>query len=452
MAGHIPTSTPHTPSTPSTPSTTTGSDSEYKFAFMVMTVLFFIWGFITALNDILIPHLKAAFALNYTEAMLVQFCFFGAYFIVSPFAGKLIEKIGYKNGVITGLSTIAVGCLLFYPAAEVAIYGVFLLGLFVLASGITILQVAANPYVASLGADRTAASRLNLAQAINSLGHTLGPLFGAALIFGAVHQAVEPTAVQLPYLILAGTVLLIAVGFKFLHLPAIHTNNKVTLTNKEVTLTKIKANKSECDLIAHKGLVLGAIGIFLYVGAEVSIGSFLVNYFAQDDIAGLNEHQASQMVSYYWGAAMVGRFVGALLTRYVPPSLVLVGNASIAMVLLLTTMLSSGDVAMWSIIAVGFFNSIMFPTIFALAIRGLGPLTSRGSGLLCQAIVGGALLPVIQGFVADATSVQTSFIVPVLSYIYICGYGIYRTLIDQQESYLSNNTTTTNTKSMEPGL
>lgn len=433
MAGAFTTSTTKTAATNPTAATGNG---EYKFAFVIMTFLFFIWGFITALNDILIPHLKAAFDLSYTQAMLVQFCFFGAYFIVSPFAGQLIEKIGYKNGILAGLSTIAAGCLLFYPAAEIQVYGVFLFGLFVLASGITILQVAANPYVASLGADRTAASRLNLAQAINSLGHTLGPLFGAALIFGAlgsqssVGTSVEPSAVQLPYLILAGTVLVTALGFKFLHLPAIETS---TSTSTQGSTQDKQANQSE-SIWAHKGLVLGAIGICLYVGAEVSIGSFLVNYFAQDNIAGMNEHQASQMVSYYWGAAMVGRFVGALLTRYVTPSLVLACNSVLAIVLLFTTMVSSGDLAMWSIIAVGFFNSIMFPTIFALAIRGLGPLTSRGSGLLCQAIVGGALLPVIQGLVADATSIQTSFIVPVFSYVYICGYAIYRTVKHKQSS------------------
>jgi FHS family L-fucose permease-like MFS transporter len=397
---------------------TKGEGKGYHFAFAAMTSLFFIWGFITALNDILIPHLKAAFDLSYTEAMLVQFCFFGAYFIVSPLAGKLIEKIGYLRGIITGLLTIALGCCLFYPAAQVEVYGLFLLALFVLATGVTLLQVSANPYVASLGSERTAASRLNLAQAINSLGHTIAPIFGALLIFSAVDAAVvDAKSVQLPYLLLAGVMVATALSFKFLHLPTI---------DSEQLNQKHKGNsQNKSSIFKHKSLVFGAGAIFLYVGAEVSIGSFLVNYFGQSHIAGLDERQASKLVSYYWGAAMVGRFVGAYLTRIIQPSLVLAFNAVIAMVLLFTTMNSSGEVALWSIIAVGFFNSIMFPTIFTLAIKGLGPMTSRGSGLLCQAIVGGAILPVIQGVVADATSIQASFIVPLCAYIYICGYGLF---------------------------
>ena len=390
---------------------------DYNFAFGAMTTLFFIWGFITALNDILIPHLKAAFDLNYLQAMLVQFCFFGAYFIISPIAGKLITKCGYLKGIIIGLITIACGCCLFYPAAEIGAYGVFLAGLFVLASGITILQVSANPYVASLGSENTAASRLSLAQAINSLGHTLGPIFGSALIFGAVASAevIDAKSVQLPYLLLAGVTILIAVGFKFLHLPTIAS----------ISQTSDNSNSDTGSIWQQKPLLLGALAIFLYVGAEVSIGSFLVNYFTQTHIASLTEKQAGDMVSYYWGAAMIGRFVGAYLTRIIKPSYVLAINSLCAMTLLAITMSSSGDVAMWTVIAVGFFNSIMFPTIFTLAIKGLGPLTSKGSGLLCQAIVGGAIIPLIQGYVADISSVQVSFIVPALSYVYICSYAIY---------------------------
>jgi len=394
-----------------------GNDKNYHFAFGAMTTLFFIWGFITALNDILIPHLKAAFDLNYLQAMLVQFCFFGAYFIMSPLAGKLISKIGYLKGIITGLLTIAAGCCLFYPAAEVGVYWLFLAGLFVLASGITILQVSANPYVASLGAEKTAASRLNLAQAINSLGHTLGPIFGTVLIFGAVAHAevIDAKSVQLPYLLLAGATIIIAIGFKFLHLPTIGAIAEVS-----------KQSENDVGSIwQQKPLLLGAVGIFLYVGAEVSIGSFLVNYFTQNDIAGLTEKQAGEMVSYYWGAAMIGRFAGAYLTRIIKPSYVLATNAIFVMILLAMTMTTSGHFAMWTVIAVGFFNSIMFPTIFTLAIRGLGPLTSKGSGLLCQAIVGGAIIPLIQGYVADISSVQASFIVPALAYVYILGYALY---------------------------
>ncbi|MGY0580593.1 MAG: sugar MFS transporter [Paraglaciecola chathamensis] len=387
------------------------------FAFAAMTTLFFIWGFITALNDILIPHLKAAFDLNYTQAMLVQFCFFGAYFIISPFAGKLIERIGYIRGIITGLVTIAIGCSLFYPAAEVEVYAVFLLGLFILASGVTILQVSANPYVAVLGPEKTATSRLSLAQAINSVGHTLGPMFGAALIFAAAGVATEEAeisakAVQFPYLLLAGVMIATAIGFKFLKLPTIKAHEDA----QEV--------KSTDSIWSHKALIFGTVAIFFYVGAEVSIGSFLVNYFSQPDIAGLNDRQASHMVSYYWGAAMIGRFVGAALTRIIAPIYVLAFNSAIAIILLFTTMNTQGELAMWTVISIGFFNSIMFPTIFTLAIRGLGPLTGRGSGLLCQAIVGGAILPLIQGYVADISSVQFSFIVPVAAYIYIAWYAL----------------------------
>jgi len=392
------------------------------FAFAAMTSLFFIWGFITALNDILIPQLKAAFSLNYTQAMLVQFCFFGAYFLVSPLAGKLIERIGYIKGIMAGLATIALGCLLFYPAAEISVYALFLFGLFILASGVTILQVSANPYVAILGPEETAASRLSLAQAINSLGHTLAPLFGAALIFSATTDLSTGTAdaksVQLPYLILAAVTLVTAAGFYFLKLPLL-TPPVPAATANQPLLT------AESSIWQQKGLLLGVLAIFLYVGAEVSIGSFLVNYLALPEIGGLSEQQASSMVAYYWGGAMLGRFIGALLTRYISASYVLISNALIAILLLFVTMNASGPLAVWSVIAIGFFNSIMFPTIFTMAIRGLGPLTSRGSGLLCQAIVGGAILPLLQGLVADRVGVQLSFIVPVLAYGYIAGYAWY---------------------------
>jgi len=403
-------------------------DKSSKFAFIAMTTLFFIWGFITALNDILIPHLKAAFELNYTQAMLVQFCFFGAYFIVSPFAGKLIEKLGYKGGIITGLLTVALGCALFYPAAEIEVYAVFLLGLFVLASGITILQVSANPYVAILGSEETAASRLNLAQAINSMGHTLGPIFGAALIFGGAGALITTTSVQLPYLILTGVLIITAIAFWRIKLPVIShaDNDKTQATNKN-------------SIFKHSNLLYGTLAIFLYVGAEVSIGSFLVNFFAESHIAALNEHQASKMVSYYWGAAMIGRFVGAALMRYISPIYLLAGNAMMVIVLIAITVTSEGTVAMWSILCVGFFNSIMFPTIFTLAIKGLGSLTGRGSGLLCQAIVGGAILPMFQGIVADTFSVQSSFIVPAFAYFYIAWYALRGSATASNKSIVEAN-------------
>ena len=398
------------PITGDSSSTTVGGQPQQtqRFAFIAMTCLFFFWGFITVLNDILIPFLKDSFNLNYTQAMLVQFCFFGAYFIVSPFAGKLIDKVGYQQGIVLGLLTTAVGCVLFYPSAELNVYVLFLFAFFVLASGITILQVAANPYVAALGPDKTAASRLNLAQAANSLGTTVGPIVGAALILGAA--TADASAVQGPYLILAGLLLLVAIMFRFIKLPRI-----ASVESDE---------SSDASVWNHRSLVLGALAIFLYVGGEVSIGSFLVNYFAESSIGGLSHAEAGEMVAYYWGAAMIGRLVGAAAMNYVAPTKYLSLNALIAIVMIVVSMNTTGSLAMWSILAVGFFNSIMFPTIFTLAVKGLGSLTSKGSGLVCQAIVGGALIPLVQGVAADMIGIQLSFIVPMLCYIYIGWYAL----------------------------
>lgn len=378
------------------------------FAFIAMTCLFFFWGFITVLNDILIPFLKESFDLNYTQAMLVQFCFFGAYFIVSPFAGRLIDKVGYQQGIVIGLLTTAAGCCLFYPSASLHLYPLFLFGFFVLASGITILQVAANPYVAALGPEKTAASRLNLAQAANSFGTTVGPIVGAALILGVV--AADASAVQGPYLMIAGLLIAAALVFRNIKLPV--------LTHME------SEEKAEGSVWEHRHLVLGALAIFLYVGGEVSIGSFLVNYFSESTIGGLTTAEAGEMVAYYWGAAMIGRLIGAVLMNYIADTKYLAINAVIAIVMIVVSMNTSGSVAMWSILAVGFFNSIMFPTIFTLAVKGLGSMTSKGSGFVCQAIVGGALIPLVQGVAADTMGIQLSFIVPMLCYIYIGWYAL----------------------------
>ncbi|MDA7852555.1 sugar MFS transporter [Porticoccaceae bacterium] len=378
------------------------------FAFIAMTCLFFFWGFITVLNDILIPFLKESFDLNYTQAMLVQFCFFGAYFIVSPFAGRLIDKVGYQQGIVIGLLTTAAGCCLFYPSASLHLYSLFLFGFFVLASGITILQVAANPYVAALGPETTAASRLNLAQAANSFGTTVGPIVGATLILGVV--AADASAVQGPYLMIAGLLTAAALVFRKIKLPV--------LTHME------SKEKSEGNVWEHRHLVLGALAIFLYVGGEVSIGSFLVNYFSESSIAGLSTEDAGEMVAYYWGAAMIGRLIGAVLMNYIADTKYLAVNAVIAIVMIVVSMNTTGSVAMWSILAVGFFNSIMFPTIFTLAVKGLGSMTSKGSGFVCQAIVGGALIPLVQGVAADTIGIQLSFIVPLICYIYIGWYAL----------------------------
>ncbi|WP_404344036.1 sugar MFS transporter [Pseudoalteromonas mariniglutinosa] len=392
-------------------------NNNYLLPLTAMTTLFFLWGFITVLNDVLIPRLKGVFNLTYTEAMLVQFCFFGAYFIVSLPAGMLVKKLGYKNGILVGLAVASIGCMLFYPAVVVHEYWLFLGALFVLAAGITVLQVSANPYVAALGPAKTASSRLNLAQALNSLGTTVGPYIGGLLFFGAAGSltvgAATAESVKIPYLMLAAALLSIAVVFAFLKLPTIaeHTEEH-----------DCKAKGHNLTEAPH--LIMGVVGIFCYVGAEVSIGSFLVNYFGEAHIAGLEEHQAAKLIAYYWGGAMVGRFIGSALLQKIAPSKALFFNACAVILLLLVTIFTSGNIALYSVLAIGLFNSIMFPTIFSVAITGLGSLTSKGSGWLCLAIVGGALVPLLQGVIADTLNIQQSFIVPAICYVFIAWYGL----------------------------
>jgi FHS family L-fucose permease-like MFS transporter len=394
--------------------------SNNQFALISLTTLFFMWGFITCLNDILIPYLKAAFSLSYTKAMLVQFCFFGAYFIVSIPAGKLVGKIGYKMGIVFGLTVASLGCLLFYPAAEMAEYGVFLLALFVLASGITILQVSANPYVSALGPSKTSSSRLTMTQAFNALGTTVAPFFGAWLIFNGIESSLEPhqgqlevvsaSAVKVPYLLLAASLLTLAFVFSLIKLPELgKSEQKTTSVNKAWQ---------------YKHLRFGAIGIFLYVGAEVAIGSFLVSFLSEPSIAGMAESEAAKYIAYYWGGAMVGRFIGAFVMQHIAAGKVLAFNAAMVILLISLAVCFDGAVAMWSIIAVGLFNSIMFPTIFSLAIQDLGEATSNAAGILCLAIVGGAIVPLIQGVLADIIGVQLAFILPALCYVFIGYYGL----------------------------
>jgi len=405
-----------------------GNESSYRFSLIALTTLFFMWGFITCLNDILIPYLKGVFSLNYTQAMLVQFCFFGAYFIVSVPAGRLVTKVGYKKGIVVGLIIAGIGCGLFYPAAELRVYSIFLLALFVLASGITVLQVAANPYVTILGKAETASSRLTLTQAFNSMGTTIAPFFGALLILGvatsgadtssmnaaevaALHNT-QAAAVQLPYLGLALAFIAIAVVFAKLNLPAVTSSDD-----------EIERSDSE-SVWSQRHLVLGAVAIFVYVGAEVSIGSFLVNFLGEKNIAGMEEATAAQYIAYYWGGAMVGRFIGSAVMRYVSAGKGLAFNALMACILVAMAMSLSGAIAMWAILLVGLFNSIMFPTIFSLAVSRLGNLTSQGSGVLCLAIVGGAILPLLQGMLADLMGIQLAFFLPILCYLYIAYYGV----------------------------
>ena len=422
-------------------------------AFAVVTTLFFLWGFITVMVDALVPRLKAVFELSYFEAALVQFAFFAAYLLLSIPSGVLIARVGYKRGAVVGLLAMAVGCLLFVPAAGLRVYALFLLAMFVLAGGITVLQVAANPYVAALGPARTASSRLNLAQAFNSLGTTIAPLVGAAFILGntvlssdqigalgeaerAAYYAAEAGTVQTPFVVLAVALAVLAVGCGLFRLP------KILETDHDTS-------GSYRGALASRPLVWGAVGIFLYVGAEVTIGSYLVNYFLTLDVAALVaetpalagvagflsggdyttfnvERLAGTFVALYWGGAMVGRFVGSALLQVVSPGRLLAVFAGLAVTLLAVTVSSGGVVAMVAILAIGLCNSIQFATIFTLAIDGLGEHTAQGSGVLCTAIVGGAVIPPLYGALADAVGVQPAFLVLTLCYGTIAAYGLSR--------------------------
>jgi FHS family L-fucose permease-like MFS transporter len=460
-------------STP-TNSTTTSADStmSYKSAFVVVTLLFFMWGFITCLNDILIPYLKEVFSLTYFQAMLIQFAFFGAYFIgsliyffISTTYGDPITKIGYKNGIIIGLVISAIGCALFIPAAEFLMYGFFLGALFCLGLGLTMLQIAANPYVAILGQSKTASSRLNLAQGFNSFGYTIAPVIGGYLIFSFFggENVLGADALRIPYLGLSVMFLLLATLIWFTKLPVFTQDEEI-----------IKG----AGALKYRHLVLGMIAIFMYVGGEVTIGSLLVNFFGLPEIAGLDETEASTFLSFYWGGAMIGRFLGAIslsnidpkkkfgtmaltaaasfvviygvvylntgisLTEVAPYLLFIVLNllafrlgnskpartlaifAGLIMILLLAVILTTGKVAFWCVIAIGLFNSIMWSNVFTLAIDGLGKYTSQASSLLVMMILGGALVPLLQGALADSIGVQLSFALPIICYAYLMYYGL----------------------------
>ncbi len=394
--------------------------ANHRYSLALLSTLFFMWGFITVLNDILIPHLKGLFDLNYTRTMLIQFCFFGAYFITSIPAGAIISRIGYKRGIVLGLSVTGFGALLFFPASMIISYGFFLTALFILASGITILQVAANPFVAVLGPPETASSRLNLTQAINSLGTTIAPYFGSILILESkgMHRspAYEAASVQGPYIGIALLLGIIAVLIALSKLPAISD-----ATMEEYHDTKHFGKKSAWQ---YKHLIRGAIAIFLYVGGEVTIGSFMVNYLMEPNVGGLVQSDAGKYVSFYWGGAMVGRFIGALVLQRLKPQYVLAACSIAAIALILISTNSSGPLAMYSIIAVGLFNSIMFANIFTMSMEGLGKFTGEGSGILCMAIVGGAVVPLLTGFIADEIGLQTALMVTVLCYGYILYFGI----------------------------
>jgi FHS family L-fucose permease-like MFS transporter len=405
-------------------------------AIAVVSLIFFTWGGLTSLNDVLIPHLKAVFSMNYTQASLIQFTFFGAYFLLSLPAGAVVSRVGYKPSIVIGLLVAAAGAVAFYPAARLS-YPLFLGALFVLASGITLLQVAANPYISLIGEPAGSHSRLNLAQALNSLGTTLfpwliGPLILSAAVLGAdriaamapdalaAYRATQAQSVQGPYLMLAGGLLVLALFVLAMRIPAL----------REASEHRDDAKHSFRDALQHRHLRWGVIAIFVYVGAEVSIGSYLINYISGPDTGGLTEADASRYLSAYWLGAMIGRFIGWALLKTLDARRLLALFAAIAMALLATTMLGHGSVAMWSVIAIGLFNSIMFPTIFTTAIEGLGALTSRASSLLVMAIVGGAIVPLLQGALADRIGIQHAFVVPLVCYAYIVWYGLRGSHLD----------------------
>jgi MFS transporter, FHS family, L-fucose permease len=435
---------PSTTTPTSTPITADSAQQTTNYRAMAMlTTLFFMWGFVTCLNDILIPHLKGIFDLNYTKVMLVQFAFFTAYFVFSFPSGKFIDFFGYKRAMVTGLLTMAIGAAMFVPAASVPSYPLFLTSLIILAAGMTILQTSANPYVAVLGPPRTASSRLNLTQAFNSLGTFVAPFFGSALILAAValppgtvqhtviqagskvemhdfsqvaptdlhaYRLAQSATVKVPYLGIAAVLVLLAVIIGFFKLPKIEA---------------VEHHGEVHGSIWHyRHLILGAIGIFVYVGAEVAIGSFLVNYFELPEIGNMPEATAAKMLVFYWGGAMVGRLLGSALLQRIKTGTLLAFNALVAACLVVISMSLNGHTAMWAILAVGLFNSIMFPSIFTLGVAGLGPLTGDGSALLIAAIVGGALIPEAQGFFADRIGIHHAFVLPVLCYLYIAFYGL----------------------------
>ncbi|WP_104695553.1 sugar MFS transporter [Helicobacter salomonis] len=398
-----------------------------NFALATLTALFFMMGFITVLNDILIPHLRKIFDLNYFEAALVQFCFFGAYFITGGFFGKLLDKIGYPAGVVGGFLLTALGCVLFYPAASTASYPIFLGALFVLASGVVLLQTAGNPFVTLLSPGKEA-SALTLVQAFNSLGTFLGPHFGALLIIADTAEMVDKVkgaqSVQIPYLMIAGVAVLLAVVIYLLKLPDVRERaEQISEENHD----------GKQSMFEYSHLVLGALAIFFYVGAEVSIGSFLV--LTMEKVASMDAKTSAHYISFYWGGAMVGRFIGSAIMSKIAPNKCLAFNAITNVVLLILAIVFDSHVTIYFLLAIGLFNSIMFPTIFSLATKNLGKFTSQASGLICIAIVGGALVPPVQGIVADYMGLITSYLVPMVCYFYIVFFAIqgYKVITDKEE-------------------
>jgi FHS family L-fucose permease-like MFS transporter len=400
----------------------------YTSALRLLASLFFMWGFITVINGTLLPHLRSVFELSYLQTTLIESVWFIAYFVASFPSAKLIERIGYQRAMVVGLALMAIGAIGMVPAARIPSYGVTLAALFVIASGITLLQVAANPYVAVVGPPETASARLNLVQSMNSLGATLAPLFGGYLILGRstsgtagnaavltpAERLADAQAVQLPYLIVAGVLVLLAVVIARSPLPAMG----------QATSRVAREERRNHSLWRHRNLVLGVPAIFIYLIAEIGVGNLFINFVSQPDIGNLTHEQASRYLFLLWGGMFVGRFVGSFLMQRIAPELLLAAVSVGAFVVMVIAAVTSGPVAMWALISVALFHSIMFPTIFTLGIRGLGPLTEEGSGLLIMAIAGGALV-FVQGILADAYGLQASFWLTAVCELYVLFYALW---------------------------
>ena len=405
-----------------------GPAHNYRPALTLLASLFFMWGFITVINNTLLPHLRSVFELNYTQTTLIESVWFIAYFVASIPSAKLIERLGYQKSIVIGLSVMAAGALMMVPAARLPSYGVVLAALFVIASGITLLQVAANPYVAVVGPPETSSSRLNLVQAFNSLGTTLAPLFGGYLILGrstggtseagvtltAAERYADAQSVILPYIIVAAVLIVLAIVIARFPLPAMG----------QATQRASREARQGLSLWSHRNLVLGIPAIFIYLIAEIGVSNLFINFVSQPDIGNLTHQQASNYLFLLWGGMMVGRFLGSLLMQKVDAAHVLAAFSVGAFIVMLVATFTSGPAAMWALILVGFFHSIMFPTIFTLAIKGLGPLTEEGSGLLIMAIAGGALV-IVQGKLADMYGLQWSFLLTAACELYILFYALW---------------------------
>ena len=390
----------------------TDHKTNYTPALLSLAVLYFMMGFITCMNDTLVPFFKKGFTLNYSQSSLVQVYFFLTYGIMSIPAGKIVERIGFKNGMVLGFSVAAIGALLFYPASVWHQYNLFLAALFVVAIGIVLLQVAANPYITVLGPARTASSRLTLIQGVGSIGTTTAPVFGAYFILSRLQTSDAPSeAVRFPYLGIAALLIVIAIVVYNLSLPAINPSSD----------KKILSSKKEENVFSFRNLNFGIIGIFMYVGAEVSIGTYLTNYIS--DTVHITINDANAYVAFYWGSMLVGRLLGSYLLKIIRPSVVLSCCAVMAVALIACSVVSTGATAVWTMIAVGLCNSIMFATIFSLSVSGLKSYTTQASGLLSTAIAGGAIVPFAQGVLKDHYPWYIAFILPLLCYLYILFYG-----------------------------